>query len=368
MFDPARPDNGLPLPPPRAQIETVPVLKAITTASRHLAELKGRTHHIPNPRILLNAISLQEARASSEVENIFTTNDELYRGLSLDDAGLSPEQKEVLHYNEALWEGAEEIRRRPFLSTDLFIRMVNTIKANTAGIRHLPGTHLKNPSTGEVVYTPPEGSDIIHRLLQNLETFANDEGDGLDALVKMAVVHYQFEAIHPFPDGNGRTGRIVSILYLLQRGLLDQPILFLSRYIVEHKTDYYRHLRGVTAQGAWEPWILYLLRAVETTAAATSLKIEAIARLLEAMTETARQKLSSRKFKKELIELLFDQPYCRIEMLQRAGLGRIGNRVTAAEYLNTLAKVGLVEKRKIGRDVVFINRQLLDLLSKSNSE
>lgn len=363
MFDPTRPYNDLPLLPPGADLESKTVLKALTGAARQLAELKGRTDVLPNPDILLNTISLQEARVSSEVENIFTTNDQLYRGLSLDDFGLSPEQKEVLHYNEALWEGAKQIRERPFLTTDLFLRLVNTLKANTAGLRRLSGTQLKNPATGEVVYTPPEGEDTIHRLLANLEAFAADGADGLDPLVKMAVIHYQFEAIHPFLDGNGRTGRIVIILYLLLRGLLDQPILFLSRYIIEHKTGYYRCLRGVTERGEWEPWILYLVRAVEETAATTSRKIEAIAKLLEAMTEEARVKLPARLFKKDLIEFLFERPYSRIEALASRGIGGIGNRETATKYLKRLAAEGLVEQRKEGRDLLFINKRLVELLS-----
>ena len=365
MFDRNRPYNDLPPLPPKSELETKAVLKAVTAASRNLAELKGRTNTIPNPQILLNTISLQEARSSSEIENIFTTNDELYRNLSLDDPSLSPEKKEVLHYNDALWKGAGSLRNRPFLSTSLFIDIVNTIKGNNAGLRRIPGTRIANPSNRETVYTPPEGEDVIQLLLRNLETFANEDTDGLDPLVKMAVIHYQFEAIHPFHDGNGRTGRIILILYLLLRQLLDQPILFLSRYIIANTNLYYRHLREVTEQGGWEAWILYLLKAVEITAAETSQKIEAIKKLLETMTEESRQKLPQRMFKKELIELIFEQPYCRIRNLEQAGIGGIAQRVTASKYLNTLKKVGLVEVRKIGREVIFMNTRLVELLSGS---
>lgn len=368
MFARTHPYNDLPPLPPATELETKAVLKAVTTASRSLAELKGRTNTIPNPQILLNTISLQEARSSSEIENIFTTNDELYRGLSLDELGLSPEKKEVLHYNEALWKGADSLRARPFLSTDLFLEIVHTIQGHNAGLRRIPGTRIANPASKQTVYTPPEGEDVIARLLQNLETFANRDDDGLDPLVKMAVIHYQFEAIHPFHDGNGRTGRIVLILYLLLRHLLDRPILFLSRYLIAHKSDYYRHLREVTEEGAWEPWILYLLRAVETTAAATSRKIEAIENLLAAMTEEARGKLPARMFKKELVELIFEQPYCRIRSLERAGIGGIAQRVTASKYLNALAKAGLVQTKKIGREVIFMNTRLVDLLSGADPE
>lgn len=365
MFNRQQPYNDLPPLPPKADVESRAVLRAVTIASRSLAELKGRTNTIPNPKILLNTISLQEARSSSEIENIWTTNDELYRGLSLDELGLSPEQKEVLHYNDALWTATAALRERPFLSTDLFVEIVNAIKGNNSGLRRIPGTRIVNPSTKQVVYTPPEGEEVIHRLLQDLEAFANRDDDGLDPLVKMAIIHYQFEAIHPFHDGNGRAGRIVLILYLLLQRLLDQPILFVSRYIIEHKSDYYRHLREVTEEGAWEPWILYLLKAVEITAAATSQKIEAIEQLLKAMTEEARQKLPPRMFKKELVELIFEQPYCRISNLEEAGIGGIAQRVTASKYLNTMAKVGLVEVQKVGREVIFMNTRLVDLLSGS---
>jgi len=366
MFARDRPFNELPHLPPVVDLETKAVLKAVTRASRSLAELKGRTNTIPNPHLLLNTVSLQEARSSSEIENIFTTNDELYRSLSLDDLGLSPEKKEVLHYNEALWKGAKALRVRPFLSTELFIEIVNTIKGNTAGLRRLPGTRIVNPATKETVYTPPEGEDDLRRLLQDLEVFANREDDELDPLIKMAVIHDQFEAIHPFHDGNGRTSPIVLILHLLLRGLLDQPILVLSRHIIERKGDYYRRLREVTEDRAWEAWILYLLEAVELTAAATSQKIEAIEKLLESMTEEARRKLPTRMFKKELIEFIFEHPYSRIRSLEQAGIGGIAQRVTASKYLNEIARAGLVETRKIGREVLFMNTRLVDLLGGSD--
>lgn len=358
-FDRSRPYNDLPLLPPKVRLETEPVLKAAIRASRSLAELKGRTRTVPNPTILLNTIALQEAKASSEIENIFTTNDELYRGLSLDASTQSPHAKEVLHYNEALWLGAEALRKRPVLSVNLAIEMVNTIKKDTTGVRKLPGTQLKNPATGEVIYTPPEGEERILELLGNLEAFINNSDDGLDPLVKLAVLHYQFEAIHPFYDGNGRTGRILLILFLLVQRLLEQPILFLSRYIIEHKNDYYRGLRAVTEDRAWEPWILYVLRAVENTADATVRKIEAIANLLTTMIEEGRAKLPKRTFSKELIEQLFIQPYCKIRFLEEAGLAA---RVSASRYLHDLADAGLVAKVKAGKEILFVNERLVKLL------
>jgi len=359
-FDRTQPFNTLPLLPPTRQLETEAVLKAAIRASRSLAELKGRTRTVPNPAILLNTIALQEARASSEIEAIFTTSDELYRGLSTESADISPHAKEVLHYNEALWYGAEALRQRRRLSADLAIELVAMIKPEDAGLRRTPGANLKNRTTGEIVYTPPDGEPRIRKLLANLEDFINTAEDGLDPLVKLAVLHYQFEAIHPFRDGNGRTGRILLILYLLQQRLLEQPILFLSRYIIEHKTLYYSHLRAVTETGAWEPWILYVLRAVESTAETTVLKIEAIGDLLLGMVEEARLKLPKRTFSKELIEQLFVRPYCKIRHLEEAGLG---NRVSCSRYLHDLAEAGLVAKTKAGKEILFINERLVKLLA-----
>ena len=359
-FDRTTPYNDLPLLPPPVNLETVPVLKAVARAARSLAELKGRTRTVPNAAILLNTIALQEARASSEIEAIFTTSDELYRGLSADAAEVSPHAKEVLHYNAALWHGAERLRERRVLTADLAIEIVGMIKPEDAGIRNRPGANLSNRATGEIVYTPPDGEKRLRKLLANLEQFVNSTEDGLDPLVKLAVLHYQFEAIHPFRDGNGRTGRILLILFLLQQRLLEQPILFLSRYIIEHKTHYYRHLREVTENGAWEPWILYVLRAVESTAETTVLKIEAIGDLMTQMIEEARLKLPKRSFSKELIEQLFVRPYCKIRHLEEAGLG---NRVSASRYLHDLTEARLVAKVKSGKEILFVNERLVKLLA-----
>ena len=359
-FERTKPYNDLPLLPPRARLETEAVLRAAIRASRSLAELKGRTRTVPNAAILLNTIALQEARASSEIENIFTTSDELYRGLISDSPDVSPHAKEVLHYNEALWRGAEALRERNVLTADLAIQLVGMIKPEDAGIRRQPGANLINRATAEVVYTPPDGEARIRGLLANLEQFINSAEDGLDPLVKLAVLHYQFEAIHPFRDGNGRTGRILLILYLLQQRLLEQPILFLSRYIIEHKSHYYRHLREVTEEGAWEAWILYVLRAVESTAETTVLKIEAIGDLLTRMVEEGRLKLPKRTFSKELIEQLFVRPYCKIRHLEEAGLAA---RVSASRYLHDLADAGLVAKIKSGKEILFVNERLVKLLA-----
>lgn len=336
------------------------MLKAAIRASRSLAELKGRTRTVPNPAILLNTIALQEARASSEIENIFTTTDELYRSLNIESAEVSPHAKEVLHYNEALWHGAEQLRSSAGITADLAIALVRMIKDDVHDVRSHPGAQLINRANGEVVYTPPEGAPRLRNLLLNLEHFLNTTEDGLDPLVKLAVMHYQFEAIHPFSDGNGRTGRILLILYLLQQRLLEQPILFLSRYIIENKSHYYRLLRAVTEEDAWEPWILYLLRAVESTAETTVLRIESIGDLLGSMVEEGRLKLPKRTFSKELVEQLFVRPYCKIRHLEEAGLG---NRVSCSRYLHDLADTGLVNKVKAGKEILFVNERLVKLLA-----
>jgi Fic family protein len=361
-FSPNRPFNQLPDLPPKVELETPRVLKATTRASRALAELKGRTHTIPNPTILLNTLALQEAKLSSEIENIFTTNDELYRGLAAngDSADPSPHAKEVLHYRDALWHGMQALHDRPFLSTNLTIDIVNIIKQNKAGIRNLPGTKLQNPETKEIIYTPPEGEALIRKKMANLERFCNDPSSELDPLVRVGVAHYQFEAIHPFFDGNGRAGRILIILLLIMNGLLEIPILFLSRFIIEHKTQYYHQLRSVTEGHHWEPWLLYMLEAIEATAHGTTTKINAIHDLLAKTLSRAKQVLPKRTFSKELIELIFEQPYCKIRFVEKAGIAK---RLTATKYLRDLEKAEFVRAVKKGKELIFINRPLWSLLT-----
>lgn len=361
-FSADKPFNALPDLPPRVELETSRVLKANTRASRALAELKGRTHTIPNPTILLNTLALQEAKLSSEIENIFTTNDELFRGLAANGhaADLSPHAKEVLHYRDALWHGVDIIRKRPFLSTNLAIDLVNIIKQNKAGIRKLPGTKLQNPETKEVIYTPPQGEDLIRRKMANLERFSNDSSTDLDPLVRVGVAHYQFEAIHPFFDGNGRAGRILIILQLIMNGLLEIPILFLSRFIIENKAQYYRSLRTVTEHGDWEAWLLYMLEAIEQTARATTQKILAIHDLLADTLEKAKAALPKPVFSKELIELIFEQPYCKIRFLEQRGIAK---RLTATKYLRSLEKAGLVVPVRKGKELIFVNHHLWRLLT-----
>lgn len=335
---------------------TSKVVSRLIAASRKLAELNGGTLSLPKPEILVSNIALSEAKDSSEIENIVTTHDELYRGLSLDSNRQSPHAKEVLHYGEALWQGAERIRQRPLLTTNLFIELGQIINQTNAGIRRIPGTRIAS-SDGRIVYTPPEGEDVIREKLAALERFANLDDDGLDPLIKAAMIHYQFEAIHPFHDGNGRTGRILIILYLMANGLLHQPALYLSRYIIQNKAGYYRLLRNVTEQDDWEPWLLYMLSAIEETAAYTSRRILEIKLLLEMMALKA--KTSMRAYSYDLIELLFTSPYCRTRQVEEI-LGV--SRPTAAAYLKELENLDLVTKIKSGRDVLYVNDRLMDAL------
>lgn len=355
VFDRNRPFNDLPLLPPETDLESKAILKQAIAANRELAELKGAGDAIPNQAILLNSIVLQEARLSSEIENIVTTTDELYKATDEDPAKLDHATKEVLHYREALWHGFENLKARP-LSTNLFIELVRIIKQTDLGIRKVPGTKIAN-SRGEVVYTPPEGDTLLRDLLTNFERFMHAD-DGIDPLVKLAVLHYQFEAIHPFTDGNGRTGRIVNILYLLEKELLKLPVLYLSHFIIQNKTDYYAGLRQVTERNAWEQWILYMLGAIAVTAKQTRIKIFRIRDAMSAAQELARTK-APKVYSKDLIELVFELPYCKIRFLEQRGIAK---RQTAAVYLKTLAGIGLLQSLKVGREVYYLNAPLLAIL------
>ena len=359
-FDPEKPYNDLPLLPPKAEIETKATLKKAISAGRALAELKGLGETIPNQAILVNSIILQEAKASSEIENIITTHDALFRAFSAKTSQIDPATKEVLRYREALWEGSSILEDRPLLTTNLFIRIVQTIRANKAGIRNTPGTKVANAATGEVVFTPPEGENIIRDKLKNLEDYIHAK-DEVDPLIKLALIHYQFEAIHPFNDGNGRTGRILNILFLTQKHLLDLPVLYLSKYLIEQKSDYYRLLRGVTEHQEWEPWILYLLEAVEQTALFTRDKILSIRELLIKTLEFTKENLPSRVYSKDLIELLFNQPYTKTNFLVDEG---IAERKTAANYLKQIEKIGILQVQKVGKENLYLNKELFGVLSK----
>ena len=356
-FDPIKPYNALPLLPPKAELETRDVLRKAIAANKALAELKGAGDLIPNQAILINSIPLQEARYSSEIENIVTTNDALFRAAAVESSATDPATKEVLRYRAALNHGYEQLAKRP-LSTRLMIELCSILLNADMDVRKIPGTVVANPATGKVLYTPPVGEKIIRDKLSNLEKFIHASND-MDPLVRMAVAHYQFEAIHPFSDGNGRTGRILNLLFLVERHLLKIPVLYLSRYIIRHKNDYYRLLREVTADAAWEAWLLYMLAAVEEMALWTRDRVLAIRSLLEETAALSRKKLPSRIYSRELIDTVFYQPYCKIGFLVEAG---IAERKTAAVYLQRLEDIGVLKSVKAGRERIFLNPKLLNLL------
>ncbi|HBK27466.1 MAG TPA: addiction module protein [Dialister sp.] len=352
--------NQLPPIPPAIDLETRKILKKVNTANKALGELKGWGLHQSNPYLLLQTISLQEAKASSEIENIVTTNDELYQAFSLDSTlHISPATKEVLHYKEALWKGYELIRSGHPLCISVFTSIFQTIKSRNDGIRTMPGTVLKN-TMGDVVYTPPDNREDILHLLSNLENYINMPEDDVDPLIRLALIHYQFECIHPFPDGNGRTGRIINVLYLVQEGLLYYPTLYLSGYIISHKNDYYKLLAGVTERQEWEPWIYYILDAIEQTALHTLQMLKEIRDAKVQLSEEIKEKLPQ-MYSKELIDLLFNYPYCKISFLVRENIAKTQ---TASKYLNTLADMGWLHRVKRGREVYFINENLLRILTK----
>lgn len=356
-YSPEKPHNYLPPLPPEANIETPAVLKAAISANRVLGELKGKSESLPNPAMLVNSIVLQEAKSSSEIENIVTTNDKLFTALSAEDSNVDPQTKEVLRYRQALWKGVARLKEDN-LSTDLFIELMQIIKETDEGIRSDPGTVIANPNTRKIIYWPPEGEELIRNLLVNLEHYIHTD-DGVDPLIKMAVAHYQFEAIHPFEDGNGRTGRLINILYLMDKVLLNQPVLYLSDAIINQKQEYYRLLRSVTENGEWESWILFMLEAVEDTSRQTMERIGQIITLLEETLELARERLPARVYSKELIELLFEQPYCKVKHLVDRGIAK---RQTAADYLRELEDAGILKSKQVGRENLFLNVGLYDLL------
>ena len=357
-YDRAKPYNDLPALPPAVEVETKPVLRAAISASRALAELKGLGQTIPNQGMLVDSLVLQEAKASSEIENIVTTSDALFRAFTSDGVHVDAATKEVLRYREAIWAGYSALKTRPVISTNLFTTLVQTIKGNTAGVRRTPGTTIANTVTGEVMYTPPEGEGVIRDKLRDLEEFIHG-GSALDPLVKMALAHYQFEAIHPFADGNGRTGRIVNVLLLVNEGLLDLPVLYLSKFIIDHRADYYRLLRAVTEKHEWEAWILYLLQAVEETATFTRERIVSIRDLMHETGEAIKA-LPGRVYSKELVEVIFRQPYSKTQFLVDAG---IAERKTAAGYLRQLESSGILHSQRVGREVLFLNTRLYELLA-----
>ena len=357
-FNPAQPFNDLPRLPPLADLETKSILKQCTKSRVALMELAGTAKLIPNQSVLINTLPMLEARASSEIENIVTTTDRLFQ-YAQEHMNNQPDHatKEALRYRTALYQGFLSLANRP-LVTSTAINVCSAIKGVNMDVRKIPGTALLNDTTGSIIYTPPEGENNIRDLLTDWERFLNDYGD-LDPLIAMAITHYQFEAIHPFSDGNGRTGRIINLLFLVQNGLLQLPILYLSRYIIEHKADYYRLLLNVTTHQAWEEWVMYMLLAVESTATWTLNKIHAIKLLMDNTIEQVRAQ-APKIYSRELVELIFTQPYCRISNVVDAGLAA---RHTASKMLKELVDKQVLVEVAAGREKLFINPRLMRLLT-----
>ncbi|ATF95380.1 Fic/DOC family [Cedecea neteri] len=355
-WNPETPYNELPtLPPGLERIETRSVLKACITARTALAELKTAGELIPDQGLLINILPMLEAKDSSRIENIVTTSDQLFQFADrADDA--DPATKEALRYRTALYDGFTHLETYP-LCTNTAIAICTKLRAVQTDIRKTPGTVLRDQNH-KVVYTPPVGEDAIRNLLANWERFLHEEDD-LDPLVKMAITHYQFESIHPFPDGNGRTGRILNILFLLQKELLSLPILYLSRFILERRGDYYTLLRKVTEEGDWESWILFMLEAIANTSRWTTDKIAIVRSLMAETVEYVREKLP-KIYTYELIQALFAQPYCRIENLVERGVAK---RQTASIYLKQLVEIGVLEEKSSGREKLYINTRLLKELN-----
>jgi Fic family protein len=339
------------------RFDTPAILKKLASSSRALAELKGIASSIPNQGILINTLGLQEAKDSSEIENIVTTHDELFKDDVLPAAFANPAAKEVLRYRQALRLGFDQVRQTGLLTANHIIAIQCELERNNAGFRKLPGTALKNGS-GETVYTPPQEPAEIEALMSNLERFINDPGRfTADPLIKMALIHHQFESIHPFYDGNGRTGRILNVLYLVKEGLLDVPVLYLSSHIVRTKADYYRLLQTVRENDTWEDWVLYLLDAVEQTAGQTITTIHAIKTAL--FDYKHRIRAGFKFYSQDLINNLFTHPYTKIEFVQR---DLKVSRLTATKYMDALADGGFVQKHKVGRSNYYINVALNAIL------
>jgi Fic family protein len=345
--------------PPKIEIETTKVLKKAIQANRALAKLNGVAKIIPNSQILINSLVMQEAKDSSEIENIATTHDELYRA-NVDGTNLSNNTKEVQSYSKALLLGFDLVSENKLLLKKYIVQIQKELEQNDAGIRRQSGTVLKNEQTGEVIYTPPQDFETVDRLMSNLEAYINEPNE-IDPLVNMAMIHYQFESIHPFYDGNGRTGRIVNILYLIQQELLDLPILYLSSYIIQNKSDYYRLLQEVRTEGKWEEWILYMLEGVEVTALATIELINDMSVLMEQIKNTIQDELP-KIYSKDLVEILHMHPFTKIEFLvDILGL----HRETASKYLKELERIGVVQSLKLGKTKYFVNVHLFELLKRS---
>ena len=360
-WQPGTPFNALPALPPIDEIETRAILKQCVRARTALAELKQAAELIPDQRILLSAFPMLEAQASSEIENIITTTAELFEHLSAEQRA-TPAVREALRYRSALLIGAAELQKRP-MCTRLAEIVCSEIKGIDMQVRRTPGTTLRNDRTGDTIYTPPEGEQVLRDLLANWERFVNEPSE-LDPLVRMAISHYQFEAIHPFLDGNGRTGRVLNSLFLVSHGLIGQPVLYLSRAIIARKDEYYKRLLAVTARGEWIPWVEFMLECVESTASWTTNKIAAMRALQVNTGEFVRIKCPG-VYSHELISLIFERPYLRIADLVEAGIAK---RQTAATYVDRLTEIGVLEERTTGQTRLFVHVKLMKLLTHDSNE
>lgn len=360
-WQPDKPFNDLPKLPPSAELETRAVLKQCVGSRATLAELKRSAELIPNPSMLINTLPLLEAQASSEIENIVTTTDKLFQHLR-DEGTADPATREALRHRQALLEGFRALKGRP-INTRTAELICTRIRGVEMTVRRVPGTALQNQASGKVIYTPPESEERLRDLLANWERFIHEEED-IDPLVRMAAAHYQFEAIHPFTDGNGRTGRVLNSLYLVEQELLPLPILYLSRFIIANKSDYYRLLLAVTREEAWEPWVLYMLRGVEETAAWTTRKIAAVRNLADHTIEYVRER-RPKIYRRELVDIIFEQPYSRIANLVEA---RIAERQAASRYLKELVSIGVLREESVGREKLFVHPKLLTLLTRDSNE
>ena len=356
-----QPYNDLPGLPPKAALDSTTILKACIPARAALAELKQAGQLLPNQSLLINLLPLLEAKDSSEIENIVTTTDALFK-FAAEDSKADPMTKEALRYRTALNTGYQELGIKP-LCTNTAVEICSTIKGMQMDIRKVPGTTLTNQRTDKVIYTPPVGENVLRSLLTDWENFLH-ENDDIDPLIKMAIAHYQFEAIHPFIDGNGRTGRILNVLYLINAGLLTLPILYLSRFIVQNKQDYYSFLTNVTKDEAWEEWVLYMLKGVEETSIWTTNKIEAVRKLIEHTSEFIKANLP-KIYSHELVQIIFEQPYCRISNLVE---NNIAKRQTASVYLKQLCNLGVLKEIQAGKEKLFVHPKLIQLITKDEHD
>src|ERR1035437_238117 len=357
-FDPNKPYNDLPLLPPEFNFNDLDILKKVNKANIAISRLSGEAKSIPNREVLIEPLTFREAVASSEIENINTTIDEAFQSTYIDEAELKEEQKETKYYRQSLLSGFNEIRTRGFLNTNSFIAIQSQLEPTKPGIRKIPGVSIKNITTGQVLYTPPEGEDLIRSLLANFEKYFNDFSDDVDPLIKMAVLHYQFESIHPFLDGNGRTGRILMVLHLCLAKRLELPILFISGYINQHRTEYYRLLRSISSSNNWKEWILFILDAVEEQSVKTTQSVTGIRSLMSNYRKTLSNKLSG-IYSAELVEYLFSYPYYSQKSMQ-SSLNI--SRNTASKYFSELVRIGIMNENKYKNDKVYFCPEFHELL------